>query len=100
MSCGVGRRYSSDLALLWHWLGGGYSSDSTPSLGTSICLGVAPEKAKKTKKQKKEKVKERSGKPGIEDFLEQGPGQGQPRDRLSRPGVRVFISTRWGSSSS
>ena len=31
----------------------GCSSDSTPSLGTSICPGCSPKKAKKNKKQKK-----------------------------------------------
>ena len=29
-----------------------YSSNSTPSLGTSICYGCGPKKAKKTKKEK------------------------------------------------
>ena len=33
---------------------GGYSSDWTPSLGTSICHGSGPRKGKKTKKKKKE----------------------------------------------
>ena len=33
----------------------GYSSDSTPSLGTSICHGRGPRKGKKTKKEKKKK---------------------------------------------
>ena len=32
---------------------GGYSSDETPSLGTSICRGSSPRKGKKTKKKKK-----------------------------------------------
>ena len=36
---------------------GGYSSDLTPSLGTSICHGSSPRKGKKTKKKKKEKKK-------------------------------------------
>ena len=31
----------------------GYGSDSTPSLGTSICHGCIPKKIKQTKKQKK-----------------------------------------------
>ena len=32
---------------------GSYSSNSTPSLGTSICRGSGPRKGKKTKKKKK-----------------------------------------------
>ena len=32
---------------------GGYSSDLTPSLGTSICHGYCPKKTKKRKKKKK-----------------------------------------------
>ena len=46
---------------LWTWLGsdvavalaqaGGYRSDSTPSLGTSICCGCGPGKDRKTKKR-------------------------------------------------
>ena len=34
---------------------GGYSSDLTPSLGTSICWGSSRRNGKKTKKEKKEK---------------------------------------------
>ena len=34
---------------------GGYSSDSSPSLGTSICHGSSPRNGKKTKKQKTNK---------------------------------------------
>ena len=55
MSCGVGHRRGSDLALLWHWRrpAGSNSSDSTPSLGTSICqAGAALKKKKKTYIQK------------------------------------------------
>ena len=33
---------------------GSWSSDSTPSLGTSICQGCGPEKTKRLKKKKKE----------------------------------------------
>ena len=36
-------------------LAGGYSSDSTPRLGTSICRGVAQRNTKKTKKKKKDR---------------------------------------------
>ena len=37
----------------------GYSSDLTPSLGTSICQGCGPKKAKtKTKKQKTTRVRQ------------------------------------------
>ena len=35
---------------------GGYSSDWTPSLGTSICCGSGPRNSKKTKKKKKKKM--------------------------------------------
>ena len=42
VSCGV----VIDMAWIWHC----YSSDSTPSLETSICLGCGPKKAKKKKK--------------------------------------------------
>ena len=37
------------VALLWS---GGYSSDSTPSLGTSMCCGIGPRNGKKDKKKK------------------------------------------------
>ena len=33
----------------------GYSSDLTPSLGTSICHGCGPKKKKKKKEKKKKK---------------------------------------------
>ena len=39
---------------------GGYSSDSTPILGTSICPRRGPRKGKKTKKEKKEKKRKES----------------------------------------
>ena len=62
MSCGVGCRRGSDPALLWLWCRlGSYSSDWTPSLGTSICRGSGPRNSKKTKKQKnKTKQKKRA----------------------------------------
>ena len=49
MSCGVGCRRGSDLALLLAvvWASG-YSSDSTPSLGTSMCCGCGPKGGKKS----------------------------------------------------
>ena len=49
MSCGVGRRRSSDLAVA---LAGSYSSDSSPTLGTSTCCGCSPKKKTKLKKKK------------------------------------------------
>ena len=51
MSYGVGRRRGLDLVLLWLWCSS-YSSDLTPSLGTS----VGPKKQKK-KKKKEQKLK-------------------------------------------
>ena len=41
VSCGVGQRHSSHLALA-----SSHSSDVTPSLGTFICYGCAPPKDK------------------------------------------------------
>ena len=39
----VGLRHGLDPMLLWLWYSpGGYSSNSTPSLGTSICLRCGP----------------------------------------------------------
>ena len=49
MSCGIGRRCGSDLALLWLWL-----ADWTPNLGTSTYRGCGPNKTKDEKKKKKE----------------------------------------------
>ena len=44
MSCGVDGRCGSDPALLWLWRRpAANSSDSTPSLGTSICCRCSPE---------------------------------------------------------
>ena len=40
------------VAVVW---AGSYSSDSTPSLGTSICRGCSPKKTKKKKKEKPNK---------------------------------------------
>ena len=40
-SCGVGHRFGSDPALPWLWHRG-CSSDSAPSLGTSMCFRCSP----------------------------------------------------------
>ena len=59
MSCGVGHRHGSDLALMWLWH---MPAAVAPiSLGTSICHGCGPKKTKK----KKKKIKERISKLGI-----------------------------------
>ena len=56
--CGGGR-HGSDLALLWlRCRPGGYSTVSTPNLGTSICCKRGPKKTKK-KKEKKQQVASR-----------------------------------------
>ena len=49
MSCGVGCRPGWDLVWLWLWQASSYSSDLTPSLGTSICCKCGPQKPKKKK---------------------------------------------------
>ena len=60
VSCGVGCSCGSDPELLWLWCRGRrYSSDWTPSLGTSMCRGCG---AKKTKKKKKKKIKKKKKK--------------------------------------
>ena len=54
MSCGVGGRCGANPVLLWLWCKPAATAlISTPSLGTSICVGVA------LKRQKKKKRKER-----------------------------------------
>ena len=54
MSCGVGRRCGSDLALLWLWCRPAATAPIQPlALGTSICHGSGPRKGKKTKKKEK-----------------------------------------------
>ena len=53
MKCGIACRFGSDLALLRLWC----NSDSTTSLGTSICHQCGPKKPKKKKKKKKKKEK-------------------------------------------
>ena len=48
MSCGMGHRHGLYLVLLWLWCrASSYSSNSVPSLGTSICHGCGPKKTKK-----------------------------------------------------
>ena len=56
VSCGVGFRHGSDptIATVVVWAGI-CSSDSTPSLGSSICRRCSPKKQKK-KKKRKEKI--------------------------------------------
>ena len=51
MSCGIGHRCGLYPTLLWLWYrpASSYSSDSTPSLGTSMCRRYGPKKAKKRK---------------------------------------------------
>ena len=75
VSCGICCRHSSDLTLLWLWCS--YSSDWTPSLGTSICHGSGPrEKGKKTKKKKYKQTKEERMK---ERKNEKGKGRNEGR---------------------
>ena len=53
----MGHRRGWDPTLLWLWHRPvGYSSDSSPGLGTSICRGSGSRKHKKTKKKKKKTV--------------------------------------------
>ena len=65
MSCGVGHpEPRSHIAVAVAWAAG-YSSDSTPSLGTSICRRCGPKDQKKrcgptkTKKKDQKEMKER-----------------------------------------
>ena len=48
MSCGVGHRHSSDLALLWLWPAA--VAPIRPSLGTSICCRCGSKKKNKKKR--------------------------------------------------
>ena len=53
MSCGVGRRLSSDLALLWLWRSLTATAPIRPlAWGPPYAMGVALEKDKKTKTKK------------------------------------------------
>ena len=54
--CRLQTRLGSRVTVVLAWAGG-YSSDSTPSLGTSICLRSGPRKKTKNKKKKKKKKK-------------------------------------------
>ena len=47
---------------------GGYSSDLTPSLGTSICLGSSPRNSKKTKRQKKKNPWQKNRYTGVKNW--------------------------------
>ena len=49
---------------------GGYSSDLTPSMGSSICCGCGLIRAKKKKKPLKTKTKQNKTKQNRETFLE------------------------------
>ena len=50
MSCAIGHKLGSDLALPWLWLSlAAVSWDLTPILGTSICHGCGPKKTEKKK---------------------------------------------------
>ena len=63
MSCSIGHGCGLDLTLLWLWCqDGGYSSNLIPSLGTSICHGVALKSQLKKKKERKRKKKKKKKK--------------------------------------
>ena len=48
MSCGIGHRHGSDLALLWLWhRPAAAAPNSTPSLGTSYATGAALKRKEK-----------------------------------------------------
>ena len=58
MSCGVGRRCGSDLALLWLWLWPAVTAPIRPQAWEPPCaVGVTLEKGRKTKKKKKRRKK-------------------------------------------
>ena len=63
MSCGVGCSRSSDLALLWLSGRPVATSDSTLSLGASICFRSGPRKGKKTKNKQKKPPKQKNKPP-------------------------------------
>ena len=56
VSCGVGRRGGSDLALLWLWRRAAKTAPiRPPAWEPPYAAGAAPEKAKRQKKKKKKK---------------------------------------------
>ena len=58
MSCGVGQRRDSDLALLWLWCRPAASAPIQPlAWEPPNAMAVAPKRQKKKKKRKKEKKK-------------------------------------------
>ena len=61
MSCGVGHRCSSDVALLWLWCRLAATAPiQPPDWETPYAVGMAPKRKKKRKKErKKKKRKER-----------------------------------------
>ena len=65
VTCGVGRRRGSDVALLWRRLAAIDSSDSTSSLGPSICLRCSPKMTKDKRPKKKKKKKTSSSFPVV-----------------------------------
>ena len=50
----------------------GYSSNLTPSLGTSICRGCSPRKGKKKKKKKQNSIKLMWEFPTLKPLLDKG----------------------------
>ena len=63
MSCDIGHRHGSDLALLWLWCGKAATALILPlAWEPPYATGAAQEIAKKTKKKKKKKKREREGK--------------------------------------
>ena len=70
MSCGVGRRHGSDLALLWLW---GRPTAIAPirplAWEPPYAAGAAPEETKRPKKKKRKKAKRKT------DRLQQGMSQ-------------------------
>ena len=73
MSHGVGRRCGSDLKFALAVVqAGGYSSNSTSGLGTSVCHGCGP---KETKRQKKKRKRNGDGEQAA------GDPEGSPEER-------------------
>ena len=61
MSCGVGCRRGSDLALLWLWCRpAATAANWTPSLGTSLCSRCNHRKGKKKRKEKEKRTIEKT----------------------------------------